>query len=513
MPNEPPRQEHIGAQGTRVTFPVAAPSPIMMEPLINEYALTLKARGGDPDAVAALVERTRTRLFVQAHTELGHYDDAQDAVAAALLQVCLHIGDLRQPEHVVPWMLSIVRREARRIAQGRAAAPLRENDLDPRAEDTASTLLRLDIQQALRRMPGPQARAVRLFHLEGRSVREIAAAMSGPVGVVSEGRVRVWLHRGRRHLAAEMKGYEPTMDTRRTDMTNKTLPTPAPHPAAILHTDLTPDLLRGVSDALRGGGFSPQVLSPRDLPDFRADQLPLREALAGYDALVVDETVGGRSGLEYVLFCKAYAETANIPITLLHSQEENALLVTACYTAGVSHLVRKDDLGSFSTAFSAAFHTPDEPKKGSWESFTERARQIVCQAQREAISLNDNCVSTEHLLLGLVREVDCAGARILAEKLGVPLARVAEDVERRVPRGPGRDEALDLILTPRSRNVVDYAQEEAVRLGHRYIGSEHLLLGLIREEDGLAARILAESGVTLEQTRGVVVDWQTEAHQ
>lgn len=485
-----------------------------MEPLTSEYALALKARGGNPDAVAALVERTRTRLFAQAHAELGHYEDAQDAVAAALLQVCLHIGDLRQPEHVIAWMLSIVRREARRIAHRRTTAPLRENDLDYQSEDTASTLLRLDIQQALRRMPGPQAWAVRLFHLEGRSVREIAAAMSGPTGVVSEGSIRVWLHRGRRHLAAEMKGYEPTMDTTtmdttRTDMTDNTPTTLAPHPAAILHTDLTLDLLNGISDALRSGGFSPQVLSPRDLPDFRADQLPLRDVLAGYDALVVDETVGGRSGLEYVLFCKAYAETINIPITLLHSQEENALLATACYTAGVSHLVRKDDLGSLS----AVFHMPDEPKKGDWASFTERVRQIVIQAQKEAISLNDNFISTEHLLLGLVREADCAGARILAEKMNVSLARVVEDIKRQVPRRPGHDEALNLILTPRSRNVLDYAQQEATRLSHRHIGSDHLLLGLIRAEDGLAARILAELGVTLEQARGFVADWQTEAHQ
>lgn len=141
----------------------------------------------------------------------------------------------------------------------------------------------------------------------------------------------------------------------------------------------------------------------------------------------------------------------------------------------------------------------------------------MCQAQKEAIRLGENGVATEHLLLGLVREGNCAGSRILAEKLGVPLDRVAEDVERRVNPGAGRRETLDLVLTPGSRNALDYAQEGAVRLGHRYIGSEHLLLGLIREAGvlagrvlagALAGRVLAGAGVTLERAREMVQDWQ-----
>jgi RNA polymerase sigma factor (sigma-70 family) len=488
-----------------------------MEPPAEDYSLALKARGGDPDAVAALIGRTRVRLFAVAHHELGNYDDAQDAVAAAILQVCLHIRELREPERVVFWMQSIVLREARRLRREQQTVPLREEDAGHGPNEVEALLLRLDISQALRRLPGQQAQALRLFYMDGLSVREVATAL----GMVSEGTAKVWLHRGRRHLAAEMKGYAlmskaTTTETTSVDAVSTTppiqsIPSPTPllRPAAILHTDLTPDLLQAVSDALRSAGFTPQPLAPSDLPDFRADQLPLRDALRGYEALVVDETVGGRSGLEYVLFCRAHAETANIPITLLHSQEENALLITACYAAGVSHLARRDDLRSFT----AALRTSEEPKKGSWEPFTERARQIVCQAQREAIRLGENCVSTEHLLLGLVNEADSAGARILVEKLNVPLERVVAEVERQVRRGAGRDESLDLILTPRSRNVVDYAQEEAVRLNHRYIGSEHLLLGLLREDDGLAARVLAGLGVTLERVRDCAGRWQVETQR
>lgn len=469
----------------------------------DEYRLALRARGGDRGALSALVEGTRHRLFALAYAELRHYDDAQDAVADALLQICRHIGALREPERVIPWMQSIVRREAHRRRRVETV-PLDSERADPQAEDVTGLLLRLDIAQALRQLPGQQARALRLFYLEELSVREIAARLGGPQGAVSEGRVRTWLHRGRRQLAAELKGYMPM--TTDASLTNQAAtPAPAPlRPAAILHTDLPPALLRQVREAMRQAGFAAQALAPDDLPDFRADHLPLRDALSGYEALVVDEMVGGRSGLEYVLFCKAYAETVNIPITLLHSQEENALLTTACYSAGVTHLARKDDPHSLA----AAFHSPPAPVKGSWESFTERAWQVVVEAQKEAISMGENCVSTEHLLLGLTREADSAGARILVEKCAVPLESIREEVRRQTPRGPGRDEGLDLMLTPRAMNVVDHSCDEARQMGHGYIGSEHLLLGLIRERDGVAGRVLASLGVDLDRTRDFVRLWQ-----
>jgi DNA-directed RNA polymerase specialized sigma24 family protein len=86
-----------------------------MERTPNEYELAVRAREGDPEALAELVERTRLRLFALAYAELRHYDDAQDAVAAALLQICLHAHELRQPERVVAWMQQIVRNEVHRL--------------------------------------------------------------------------------------------------------------------------------------------------------------------------------------------------------------------------------------------------------------------------------------------------------------------------------------------------------------------------------------------------------------
>src|SRR5438876_4157221 len=81
----------------------------------NEYELALRARGGDRDALAELVERTRSRLFALAYAERRHYEDAQDAVTAALVRICRHVHELREPERVRAWMQSIVRNEVRRL--------------------------------------------------------------------------------------------------------------------------------------------------------------------------------------------------------------------------------------------------------------------------------------------------------------------------------------------------------------------------------------------------------------
>ena len=141
-----------------------------------------------------------------------------------------------------------------------------------------------------------------------------------------------------------------------------------------------------------------------------------------------------------------------------------------------------------------------------WQRFTERARRVVFFAQEEAGRLGENYVSTEHLLLGLVRENDSVAARIL-ERLGVSLGRVRSEIERQVARGDGRL-GQDMQLTPRAKRVIDLAYDEARQLNNNYIGTEHLLLGLIREGEGLAGRVLSKLGVDLEKTRRVVLEIQ-----
>ncbi|HLV81089.1 MAG TPA: ATP-dependent Clp protease ATP-binding subunit [Chthonomonadaceae bacterium] len=141
-----------------------------------------------------------------------------------------------------------------------------------------------------------------------------------------------------------------------------------------------------------------------------------------------------------------------------------------------------------------------------WQRFTERARRVVFFAQEEAGRLGENYVSTEHLLLGLVRENDSVAARIL-DRMGVSLGRIRSEIERQVTRGDGRL-GQDMQLTPRAKRVIDLAYDEARQLGNNYIGTEHLLLGLIREGEGLAGRVLAKLGVELERTRREVMALQ-----
>ncbi|MDE2127271.1 MAG: ATP-dependent Clp protease ATP-binding subunit [Armatimonadetes bacterium] len=141
-----------------------------------------------------------------------------------------------------------------------------------------------------------------------------------------------------------------------------------------------------------------------------------------------------------------------------------------------------------------------------WQRFTERARRVVFFAQEEAGRLGENYVSTEHLLLGLVRENDSVAARIL-DRMGVSLGRIRSEIERQVTRGEGRL-GQEMQLTPRAKRVIDLAYDEARQLNNNYIGTEHLLLGLIREGDGLAGRVLAKLSVELERTRREVLAMQ-----
>ena len=141
-----------------------------------------------------------------------------------------------------------------------------------------------------------------------------------------------------------------------------------------------------------------------------------------------------------------------------------------------------------------------------WQRFTERARSVVFYAQEEAGNLGENYVSTEHLLLGLVRENDSVAARIL-DRLGISLRRIRSEIERQVVRGESRV-GQDMQLTPRAKRVIDLSYDEARALDNNYIGTEHLLLGLIREGDGVAGKVLTLLGADFEQTRQEIIRLQ-----
>lgn len=138
-----------------------------------------------------------------------------------------------------------------------------------------------------------------------------------------------------------------------------------------------------------------------------------------------------------------------------------------------------------------------------FDKFTERAKKVLVLAQEEAQRFNHNYIGTEHLLLGLVREGEGIAAKVLSN-LGVELQKVRSAVEFIIGRGD-RMVIGDISLTPRAKKVIELAVEEARRLNHNYIGTEHLLLGLVREGEGIAAGVLESLGVNLEKVRTQVI--------
>ncbi|MGB4564680.1 MAG: ATP-dependent Clp protease ATP-binding subunit [Dethiobacteria bacterium] len=135
--------------------------------------------------------------------------------------------------------------------------------------------------------------------------------------------------------------------------------------------------------------------------------------------------------------------------------------------------------------------------------FTERAQQVLVLAQEEARRLTHNFIGTEHLLLGLIREGSGVAARAL-QNMGVDLNKVRQEVERIVPKG-NKAPTHGISYTPRAKRVVELSIEEGQNLGHNYVGTEHILLGLIREGEGIAAQVLANLGVDLKRARKEVI--------
>jgi len=139
-----------------------------------------------------------------------------------------------------------------------------------------------------------------------------------------------------------------------------------------------------------------------------------------------------------------------------------------------------------------------------WERLTERAKKVQALARQEAQRLNIEYVGTEHLLLGLIKEGTGVGANVL-RNMGVDLQKVRIEVEKLVRPGPDMVTMGKVPMTPRAQKVMDIAIEEARALNHNYVGTEHLLLGLLREREGIAAQVLMNLGLKLEDVREEVL--------
>ena len=145
-----------------------------------------------------------------------------------------------------------------------------------------------------------------------------------------------------------------------------------------------------------------------------------------------------------------------------------------------------------------------------YERFTDRARKVMQLANQEAQRFNHEYIGTEHILLGLVKEGSGVGANVL-KNLDVDLRKVRLEVEKLVKAGPEMVTMGKLPQTPRAKKVIEYAIEEARNLNHNYVGTEHLLLGLLREHDGVAAQVLRQLGLNLEEVHGEVLNMLGEA--
>src|SRR6187455_1400373 len=143
-------------------------------------------------------------------------------------------------------------------------------------------------------------------------------------------------------------------------------------------------------------------------------------------------------------------------------------------------------------------------RKSMFERFTDRARKVMALANQEAQRFNHEYIGTEHILLGLVKEGSGVGANVL-KNLDVDLRKVRLEVEKLVKSGPDMVTMGKLPQTPRAKKVIEYAIEEARNLNHNYVGTEHLLLGLLREHDGVAAQVLMNLGLKLEEVREEVL--------
>src|SRR6266851_6377357 len=142
---------------------------------------------------------------------------------------------------------------------------------------------------------------------------------------------------------------------------------------------------------------------------------------------------------------------------------------------------------------------------GMYERFTDRARKVMQLANQEAQRFNHEYIGTEHILLGLVKEGSGVAANVL-KNLDIDLRKIRLEVEKIVQAGPDLVPLGKLPQTPRAKKVIEYSIEEARNLNHNYVGTEHLLLGLLREQEGVAAQVLVNLGLKLEDVREEVLN-------
>ena len=147
-----------------------------------------------------------------------------------------------------------------------------------------------------------------------------------------------------------------------------------------------------------------------------------------------------------------------------------------------------------------------------FERFTDCARHLLRRANEEALKLRHNYLGTEHILLGLAKEDKSVGVHVL-QGLGIDFKQLEQEVKKLSPPGPENEEIEILRPDDREKHVIQYAIEEARKLKHSYIGSEHLLLGLVREKDGVAAKVFDIMKIDYQKMKEQILKTLESAHQ
>jgi ATP-dependent Clp protease ATP-binding subunit ClpA len=200
-----------------------------------------------------------------------------------------------------------------------------------------------------------------------------------------------------------------------------------------------------------------------------------------------------------------YVGTEHILLGLLREEEGVAAQVLMNLGLKLGE-VRKEVLDLLGTGTDDNGQEVSQPARGDLhERFTDRARRVMQLANQEAQRFNHEYVGTEHQLLGLIKEGSGVAANVL-KNLGVDLRKIRVEVEKLVQRGPDMVTMGRLPRTPRAKKVIEYSIEEARKLNHDYVGTEHVLLGLLRELEGVAAQILMNLGLKQEEVREEVLE-------
>ncbi len=350
----------------------------MMKPKPDELELAIRARSGDQQALAELVDRLRVGLFALAYAELRHREDAADAVAVALYQICCHAVDLRDPTSIRAWMYTVVRNQTRRMSRGKQPRATPLDEAQTVGVEDPSPVLRLDIEHALRQLPRDQARAVSLFYLRGWSIEEVARYLVRP-----EGTIKRWLYHGRQRLATQMKGYYPMEKASK---------------ACVVAPDMAPAQLQNFTTALKAAGFAVihKVAEVRSIGDLYhinttlqgffgtegdgaiinegedkynqingqfADPsiIRLAEPLASSDFLLLGQQIAGHSAFELMTLLRAIMPT--LPVCLLLDTPAPDSTVLASWVGGFALSFTVDANGPILKECFAKIHNSIGPGK------------------------------------------------------------------------------------------------------------------------------------------------------